>query len=50
MFSKIFVNFENVSNFSQTAYLEWNQTAIDSALNLLSGMAPRTFKSWKEVP
>lgn len=31
------------------AYLEWNQTAIDNALLLLTGLAPRTYKSWREV-
>lgn len=31
------------------AYLEWNQTAIDNALLLISGLSPRTYKSWREV-
>jgi type II secretory pathway pseudopilin PulG len=32
------------------AYLEWNQTAIDSALLLMGSLAPRAYKSWRELP
>jgi len=31
------------------AYLEWNKTAIDNALLLMGSLAPRTYKSWREV-